>query len=68
MRAPCAHLKNPKSEARNPKQIQNSNIEGSKQDRPPDRPGVAASERVCGFEHLIFGFRVCFGFRISDFG
>src|SRR5262249_59394373 len=51
-----AHLtppSNPKSEYRNPKQIQNPNTQIQNQ-------GEARLER--------FGSRICFGFRYSDFG
>src|SRR6516162_7381442 len=44
---------NPKSESRNPKQIRKSKKENSKHER-------------C-FGHWEFGFRICFGFRISIF-
>jgi hypothetical protein len=50
------NVKNPKSEIRNPKQIQNRNFKCSK---------LACRT---GFEHFFFGFPICFGFRISDFG
>src|SRR5437762_14265191 len=48
-----------KSEARNPKSETNSKSEGSKAQNGARRPGFAIRISV---------LRVCFGFRVSDFG
>jgi hypothetical protein len=61
---PAHHLLgNAKSEARNPKQTPNSNIEGPKQRPRCDRCGVLFSGRFG-----TFGFCVSNLFRISSFG
>src|SRR5207245_10282112 len=56
-RAAPMRFANPKSEARNPKQI-------------PIRQKEAMTETEASSVSVIalFGFRICFGFRASDFG
>lgn len=56
--ARCAHVGNMKSEARNTQQTQHASDQ--------DTIGSAA-QHLC-FEHSDWSFRICFGFRISNFG
>ena len=66
---------NPKSEIRNPKQIRNpkyeirnkSEIRSTKSETNPKSEARNPKREIC-FGFSDFGFRICFGFRISDFG
>jgi hypothetical protein len=54
VRVMADHFENPKSEARNSNQIQNSIVQDARHE--------------CRFENLCFEFVLDFGFRDSDFG